>query len=245
MENSPSRGLNGTTLKIIAVITMFIDHIGEVLIEGGILNGSMSLSLSDIASFSSKPVWWKLDLVMRFVGRIAFPIFAFLLVEGFLHTRDVKKYGTRLLIFGLLSEIPFDLAVFHTPFYYGYQNVFFTLFFALLALSGMRKWEEKGILWNQIATVVLCCCGASFLKSDYGAFGVVFVVLLYMTRENPRMQTIAGSLAVIWELPAVLAFIPIRLYNGTKGKGNFKYVFYAFYPLHLILLYGVWRMLFT
>ena len=244
MEQSTPRGLSSTALKLIAITTMFIDHIGAVLIEGGILNGGMTLSLSDLESFSSGSVWWKTDLILRLIGRIAFPIFAFLLVEGFLHTRDIKKYGTRLLLFGFLSELPFDLAVYHTPFYFGYQNVFFTLFFALLALAGIRKWEVDKSLWKQIAAVVLCCLGASLLSSDYGAFGVVFVVLLYVTRRNPRMQTITGSLAVIWELTACLAFIPIRMYNGTKGKGNFKYLFYAFYPLHLLFLYGVWRFFF-
>ena len=211
MEQSTPRGLSSTALKLIAITTMFIDHIGAVLIEGGILNGGMTLSLSDLESFSSGSVWWKTDLILRLIGRI---------------------------------EIPFDLAVYHTPFYFGYQNVFFTLFFALLALAGIRKWEVDKSLWKQIAAVVLCCLGASLLSSDYGAFGVVFVVLLYVTRRNPRMQTITGSLAVIWELTACLAFIPIRMYNGTKGKGNFKYLFYAFYPLHLLFLYGVWRFFF-
>lgn len=116
MEQSTPRGLSSTALKLIAITTMFIDHIGAVLIEGGILNGGMTLSLSDLESFSSGSVWWKTDLILRLIGRIAFPIFAFLLVEGFLHTRDIKKYGTRLLLFGFLSEIPFDLAVYHTPF---------------------------------------------------------------------------------------------------------------------------------
>lgn len=244
MEKAASKGISSTALKIIAVTTMFIDHIGAVLIEGGILGEGMTLSLSDIASFSSRSVWWQTDLILRLVGRIAFPIFAFLLVEGFLHTRNVKKYGIRLLIFGFLSEIPFDLAVFHIPFYFGYQNVFFTLFFALLALWGLRRWEDKKSLWKQIAAVGLCCLGAAALKSDYGAFGVIFVVLLYMTRENPRIQTISGSLAISWELTAFLAFIPIRLYNGTKGKGSLKYIFYAFYPLHLLFLYGIWRYLY-
>lgn len=244
MEKAASKGLSGTALKIIAVTTMFIDHIGAILIEGGILNGGMAISLSSIASFPTRTVWWQIDLILRLVGRIAFPIFAFLLVEGFFHTSSVKKYGIRLLIFGFLSEIPFDLAVFHIPFYFGYQNVFFTLFFALLALCGIHRWENEESLWKPIAAVGLCCLGAALFKSDYGAFGVIFVVLLYMTKEDPRTQTICGSLVISWELTAFLAFIPIRLYNGTKGKGSLKYLFYAFYPLHLLFLYGVWRTLF-
>lgn len=244
MERSASGGFSGTALKIIAAASMLIDHIGAVLIEGGNLTRGVNVALSGLISFPSQPIWWKADFILRLIGRIAFPIFAFLLVEGFLHTRDVRRYGARLLIFGFLSEIPFDLAVFHTPFYLDYQNVFFTLFFALLALCGIRRWEDKGVLWKQVAAASLCCCFASLLKTDYGAFGVGFVVLLYITREDPRMQAAAGSLAIIWELTAVLAFIPIGMYNKTRGKGKFKYSFYAFYPLHLLFLYGMWRLLF-
>lgn len=241
MKEKHFQGINGNVLKLIAVVTMFIDHIGAVVIERGILQDSPTLSLTHIAALWSISFWWRLDLILRLIGRASFPIFAFLLVEGFLHTRNVKKYGIRLLIFGLLSEIPFDLAVFQTPFYPGYQNVFFTLFLGLLALAGLQKWEYDKSLWKPMAVVALCCVTASLIKSDYEAFGVAFVVILYMTREKPWLQTIAGGLAVIWELTAFLAFIPIRLYNGTRGKKDLKYLFYVFYPLHFLLLYVIRR----
>ena len=101
--------LSGTTLKWIAVISLLIDHTAEVLINH-------NAALTD-------PIWAQIYVLMRGIGRIAFPIYAFLLVEGFLYTRDVKKYLARMLTFAVVSEIPFDLAVFHTPFYWGYQNV--------------------------------------------------------------------------------------------------------------------------
>lgn len=241
MKEKHFQGINGNALKLIAIVTMFIDHIGAVVIERGVLRDSPTLSLTHIAALWSISFWWRLDLILRLIGRVSFPIFAFLLVEGFLHTKNVKKYGIRLLVFGLLSEIPFDLAVFQTPFYPGYQNVFFTLFLGLLALAGLQKWEYDESLWKSTAVVALCCVTASLIKSDYGAFGVVFVVILYMTREKPWLQTIAGGLAVIWELTAFLAFIPIRLYDGTRGKKGLKYLFYAFYPLHFLLLYVIRR----
>ncbi len=245
MKEEQVHGLSGNALKIIAAVTMFIDHIGAVVIEGGLLQNVMGLSLSDLAMLPTQFFWWKVNLVLRLIGRVAFPVFAFLLVEGFLHTRNVKKYGIRLLLFGVLSEIPFDLSIFHTPFYWGYQNIFFTLFFALLALAAVRKYENDKTLWKAIAAAALCCGCAAMLHSDYGAFGVAFVVLLYMTRRNPVMQTTVGILATAWELTAFLAFIPIRRYNGTKGKANLKYWFYVFYPLHLLALYGVWSILYS
>lgn len=224
--------MSGTALKWIAVVSMFLDHAAEVL-------------LADFAV--SSLLWRQIYEVMRGVGRLAFPIYAFLLVEGFLHTRDIKKYQMRLLVFAVLSEIPFDLAVFHTLFYWNYQNVFFTLFLGLLALSGIRAGEQdaagKG-LWKQALAVLLCGGAAQLLKSDYGGFGVFFIVLLYVTRYDKKTQTMLGSISLVWELPAVLAFLPIRMYNGTRGTCRNKYFFYTFYPLHLLILWIIRQICF-
>ena len=100
-------GLSGSTLKLIAIVTMFIDHLGVVAFETQISNYMV-------------PYY-----IMRLIGRLAFPIFCFLLVEGFFHTRDVKKYALRLLVFAFISEIPFDLAFNRQLFYWRHQNVFF------------------------------------------------------------------------------------------------------------------------
>mgnify|MGYP005905037403 CR=1 FL=1 len=174
--------MSGTTLKWIAVISMLIDHTAEVLINH-------NAALTD-------PIWAQIYVLMRGIGRIAFPIYAFLLVEGFLYTRDVKKYLARMLTFAVVSEIPFDLAVFHTPFYWGYQNVFFTLFLGLLALAGENVLHQSsGMfagagLWKQAFVLILCVGTAQLINCDYGAFGVFFIILLYMTRYDKKTQTI-------------------------------------------------------
>lgn len=228
--------LSGTTLKWIAVISMLIDHTAEVLINH-------NAALTD-------PIWAQIYVLMRGIGRIAFPIYAFLLVEGFLHTRDVKKYLVRMLTFAVVSEIPFDLAVFHTPFYWGYQNVFFTLFLGLLALAGENVvHQSSGMfagagLWKQAFVLILCVGTAQLINCDYGAFGVFFIILLYMTRYDKKTQTVLGAISLIWELPGILAFIPIRLYNGTRGRCGNRYFFYAFYPAHLLALWVVGRFIF-
>ena len=216
--------MSGTALKWIAVISMLIDHTAEVL-----MNHNAALT---------EPIWAQIYVLMRGIGRIAFPIYAFLLVEGFLHTRDVKKYLTRMFLFAVVSEIPFDLAVFHTPFYWGYQNVFFTLFLGLLALAGIR-WGTG--LWKQALALIMCVGAAQLINCDYGAFGVFFIVLLYMTRYDKKTQTVLGALSLVWELPGILAFLPIRLYNGTRGRCGNKYFFYAFYPAHLLILWVIGR----
>ena len=219
--------MSGNALKMLAVISMVIDHAAVALIENHIL-------LSGQSQYAV--LWQKADKVMRFIGRMAFPIFCYLIVEGFLHTRDVKKYGTRLLIFSLISEIPFDLAAFNTWFYPWYQNVYITLLLGLVAIGGIQKYGQEGSWWKQAAVFAGCCLSALLLKCDYGVFGVFFIVLLYLLYDNPWQQTIFGSLCLLWEPGAILAFVPIRMYNGTRGNKRWKWFFYVFYPAHLLVL---------
>ena len=168
-------GLSGTALKYIACITMLIDHIGASCIEAGILLPALA---AGAASCGGIPVSTLLaaDRVLRYIGRLAFPIFCFLAVEGFLHTHDVKKYVRRLLLFGLLSEVPFDLAFFRTPFAPQHQNVYWTLFFGLCALGCLRHCGERSApgIFSALALAVL----AELLRTDYGAIGVLLIVVL-------------------------------------------------------------------
>lgn len=213
--------LNSFSLKIIAIITMLIDHIGAVLFPG--------------------------EMVFRYIGRIAFPIFIFLLVEGFYHTRDVRKYEIRMLIFALISEIPFDLAFSGTAFERYYQNVFFTLVIGLVMMDLMKRWE--GISWKQVCVLIACLVLAELLCTDYGAAGILLIFTFYRFREKPVVKIIITAVialvcfAGVIECFCLFAFIPILLYNGKKGP-SLKYVFYAFYPVHLTILslisfYGV------
>ena len=135
-------GLSGTALKYIACITMLIDHIGASCIEAGILLPALA---AGAASCGGIPVSTLLaaDRVLRYIGRLAFPIFCFLAVEGFLHTHDVKKYVRRLLLFGLVSEVPFDLAFFRTPFAPQHQNVYWTLALGVLLWQGSSALKRK------------------------------------------------------------------------------------------------------
>lgn len=235
------KGLSGNALKMIAIITMMIDHIGAAVIENGILRLPELTSFDVIMQSERLMFWWQTDMILRMIGRIAFPIFCFLMVEGFVHTRDVKKYGLRLLAFCFISEIPFDLAFWNSWFEPQHQNVYFTLFLGLIAMIGVKRYRES--IWKQMLIVLVCAGSATFLKTDYGSFGVFLIVLLYWLRGNKKMQTILGAISVAWELTAPLAFIPLWMYNGERGKWNVKYLFYVFYPAHILLLWGI-RMLF-
>jgi hypothetical protein len=217
------RGISGSTLKLIAIITMLIDHIGAGILE-------------QRPDFFQNHVLYDVDHVLRFIGRIAFPIFCFLLVEGFCHTRNIKKYAMRLLAFAIISEIPFDLAFSRKIFETSHQNVFFTLFLGLVTLAIMKQFEENKIV--KILTIVAGIFAAEILSTDYAGFGVAFIILLYIFRDNMKFRNIFCSIAIMWEYTAPLAFIPISFYNGERGF-NMKYFFYLFYPVHLLLLYAI------
>lgn len=243
----PRRGLSGSTLKIIAIITMMIDHLAatvlmRMLVQAGIWDVMQGADLNQmIAWMNENMVLYMSYSVMRMIGRLGFPIFCFLLIEGFQKTRNVKKYALRLGAFALLSEIPFDLAFHSKVLEFSYQNVFFTLFIGLLT---MIAFEQIGKLDMHKAVKVILdllalaagMAAAQLLKTDYAAIGIVCIMVMYLFRKRKVAQIIAGCVVFLWELTAPLAFLPIGFYNGKRGL-NLKYVFYAFYPAHLLILY--------
>ena len=171
--------------------------------------------------------------LMRLVGRLAFPLFCFLLVEGFLHTSNVKKYALRLALFALVSEVPFDLAVFGTLFDPKHQNVFFTLLIGLLVMIAADRFREK--VWVQVVIYAAGMAAGLLLQTDYGYKGVLLIIILYIFRYERKTQALAGALTISWELTAPLAFLPILAYNGKRGL-SMRYFFYWFYPVHLLIL---------
>lgn len=203
-------GLSGSTLKILAVISMLIDHTAAILLQ------------------PSQPYY----TLCRSLGRLAFPIFCFLLVEGYIHTRDVKKYGLRLFWFAMLSEIPFDLAFSGSILNLYYQNVFFTLLLGLVVLYFLDSCQKPPV---RVLILLLGMAAAALLRTDYSWKGIAAIVVLYELRRDRLWQALTGAITFSWEPPAMLAFLPIYFYNGKRGI-SIKYLFYIFYPAHLLLL---------
>ncbi len=245
----PRRGLSGSTLKLFAIVSMLVDHVGAVILGRMLLTQTYLQTRANTVWVEDYGRLYDTYQVMRGIGRLAFPIFCFLLVEGFTRTSDVKKYAVRLGIFSLLSEIPFDLAFKARFLEFSYQNVFFTLLLGLLAMMAVdwvlyHVWSENPRLQSFLsfvlaAAVTVCACAAAeLLRADYGAKGVFCIVILYLTRRRKSVQMLAGALSFLWEVPAPAAFVPLCFYNGKRGF-RLKYVFYIFYPAHLLLLYLV------
>lgn len=215
-------GLNGFALKWIAMASMLVDHTGAVLFPQYIQ--------------------------MRMVGRLAFPIYCFLLVEGAIHTKNIRKYEIRLLAFALLSELPFDLAFYTRP-DARHQNVFFTLFLGLLAVEQYQKQREKLSSLLTFIVVIACMAAAELLHTDYGAAGIIFILLFYAFYGHKVLKQAAfvGANLLLYGVSvqayAGFAALPMLFYNGERGP-SMKYFFYLFYPLHLLGIYFICKIMY-
>ncbi len=234
-------------LKIIALITMFIDHIGAIFFPE--------------------------LLFLRYIGRISFPLYAFLIAEGVAHTSSKQNYAIRLLGFALLSEIPYDLAFYGKVYYPAAQNVIFELFMGMITLWSLDSaLKKKKYLY--LLLIPLFALLSEILGFSYGVYGIVLMIIFYLLRKIPILSGIsativtfifngittyslfgpgtllsAGILSLVsvgycsiltinhTQLWAMLATLFIVFYNGKEDKNSLKWLFYASYPLHLILLW--------
>jgi len=226
--------MSAFALKIIAITAMLIDHFA-FMFDGRLV--------------------FELVPVLRMVGRMAFPIFAYFVGVGFRSTSDVHKYLTRLGIFALISEIPFDIALnAHTyPQYeivwleFGRQNIFFTLFLGLLAALIYKKAFTN---WHYAIVLPLPFVAAMFLQADFGLIGVMLVfACAVIDRREYRLAVLligglalhmplGGNLMLMMNTGYIAALILLAFYNGKQGP-KMKWLFYAFYPLHLLFLFGL------
>lgn len=255
MWDIPSGTFSADMLKLTAMITMFIDHIGagilEYLIKQVPLSNQTGQTLITI------------DQVLRLIGRISFPLYCFLLVQGFLYTKSRLKYAGSLLIFALLSEYPFDFLL-SDHFDFSSQNVLFTLFIGLLTLWAVEKAGSKIIF--QILFSAIGIFTAAILHTDYSWKGILLILSLYFLRENRFWQctisfilffsafvfqsaSLCGS---VWQAflsqasskyTLIFSFWMMYRYNGKRYLKRGKYLFYLFYPAHLLLLGAILRLI--
>ncbi len=234
-----SRGINWFTLKIIAYVFMLLDLVGIYIFETHIFDIN-SLSADGAANGYTSPQL--VDLFLRLAGGIAFPIFCFLIVEGFLKTSNIKKYVLRLAVCAVVTEFIWDFVNVNTFVNFDSQNPLFTLLIGLVVLVIIDKF--KG---NSIAQLLGACIGivlCSFIESQFGTFGygVLLIILMYFTREKKLFFGLFGALLTIVAsmfngyIFALLAFVIIPFYNGKQGP-KVIYPFYFIYPVALLVLH--------
>ncbi len=251
IAENQNKGFDVTTqiIKCVAVVTMVIDHIGAVILEWVLATHYLEEEQFDLIL--------NIDTVLRGIGRAAFPLFIFLMIEGFFHTKSRVNYFIRLACFCVIAEVPFDLAISYiltdstdiTFFAPDAQNVFFTLTIGFGAMCLLQLVYEKKL--PVILEVILdagiiagLAALAYLLKTDYGQFGVLAMVAGYfLRRRNMNPVAIgAGIIAVLvihntieaaalWDL-ALLSF-----YHGNRGRRYNRWFFYFFYPAHFIVLF--------
>lgn len=220
-------GLTGTQLKMIAMVSMLIDHSAISLVS---------------PAFGLGRQFYGLYLAMRAVGRLAFPIYGFLLVEGFLHTKNRRRYLSRLIFFAVISEIPFDLVAFGRMSAIDGQNVFFTLAIALGVMWLLERYGKGKLLCAAITAAG--GMAAFWLRADYGFLGVLYVTLLYLFRWNREFRRLGQTVMAVAIYPDAmcvpfLCSIPLTdRYNGLAGRRLGMWA-YWFYPVHLSVLYAL------
>ena len=217
-------------LKMLAIICMVIDHSAAILYP---VIDAMRFPFSIGGKVIT--LYW----IMRKIGRLAFPIFCFLIAEGFHHTRSKKKYAIRLLIFAFISEVPFDLMRRGSFFDLSGQNVYFTL---LLGLALIYAYESINGQFKTFCVMALIAATATLLRTDYGLAGVILVFVIYLFRTQPAVQALLSYPLLSGGIAAFAAFLPINLYNDQRGfikSPGLKFLFYLFYPAHILLLLGI------
>ena len=216
--------MNRNLLKIIAVVSMLVDHIGAYLFP-------------DI-------------LIFRIIGRIAFPIFAYFIAEGWKRTRSKKKYFFMLVIFAVISQIPYFLLRRNLE-----LNILFTFILSIALIYFIEKYKNNSILsmLGLAGIFLISVIGHIFGIIDYGIIGILIPAIIYFVSNKNLSFLFFGILLCLIPLEiylldsitfqnsiqffSLISLFLLYLYNGEKGKINLKYFFYIFYPLHLLVIY--------
>ncbi len=235
-------GLSGGMLKFLAVLMMTAYNFAVVIIQNGKLYGYVDEYYQMAIATEEGAKWLALYNFLIIFRHFSFPIFAFLLVEGFIHTSDFWKYFIRVFGMAIISEVPFDLCMFNETYNWSLQNPVFTLATALLVMYYMKKWQRNVVkMW---LVVIGGCIVAHFANFQYGMFGVAGIALMYYFHKEKVLQMVSGIMAtaagsISAHLLPVLCFLPIWFYNGKRGRFNPKWLYYVYYPLHLIVFYAM------
>lgn len=225
--------LSGAELKLIAIISMLADHVNKALIYPYLESNHGFLAfISD---------------VFDIIGRIAFPLFCFMLVEGYFKTRNRKKYLLNLLLFGVISEVPFDMFTTASFFNMNWNNVMFTLALVLVTVWIIDTLKEKmqkrsKALWYLVSILIVLgmCIVSMSLSLDYEHHAILIGYFFYLFHDMPVFAIPFGYASMFKEPWALLGFGLTLTYNGERGKQH-KMLYYWFYPVHLLIL-GLLRL---
>lgn len=227
--------LTRAQLKTIAILSMLIDHVNKALIYPNLVSNYGFLT--------------RVSNLFDIIGRISFPLFCFLLVEGYYKTRNRKKYLLHLLIFGVISEVPFDMFATASFFNMNWNNVMFSLAFVLITIWSIDTLKEKmkhssKVLWYlvSIMIVLIMCIATMYFALDYEHHAILIGYFFYLFHEVPIFAIVFGYASMFTQPWSLLGFGLTLSYNGERGRQN-KLLCYWFYPVHLLII-GILRIRF-
>ncbi|MGN0203462.1 MAG: TraX family protein [Coprococcus sp.] len=241
--------ITGTKLKIYGCIAMLFYSVGMSVIRNGLLhvNQYSDAGLSELLKNNSdKMIIAGWASVFQLIGGLAVPVFAFLLVEGFVHTSNFKKYLLTILAFAVISEIPYDLAMSQSVFVLSAQNPLFTLTVCLIMLYGLRMFnDQKGVLHRliQVMIVLAALLWCSICHLNFGLCTVLLAAIYYLLYDRRGLRLLIGCFVSFMYVTGPLSTYALWSYSGDRGWNKNKYVFYILYPVHLIVLAAVTFML--
>lgn len=232
------------TLKIAGAILMTLYFFGAAVIQNGILHVQRYTpeELSQLlAGDANAMLWAGIASVAEIIGMIAISIFAYLTAKGAEHTSSMGRYILSVLVFALISEVPYDLAVYGQVWNWESQNTLWAVFIALVALWMIRRVEGRGAASYALGAVAVLggCLWTVLLNCKFGWGFVLITAVLFLFRKNRTMSLIAGLGASLVYLTAAMGFILISICTGEYRKGESglsKYAYYAYYPIMLLLL---------
>lgn len=236
-------------LKNFACAMMLFHTIGIAVVENGMIHlnqytqESLSLALKEDSHLMMLA---GVGSVLQLLGGLAVPIFAFLLVEGFLNTGSFGKYLVRMAVFAVISEIPYDLAVYGKPLDLSGQNALVSMTVSLLMLYFLRMLKERKGIAGVLLRVFIVLCGVAWVSVLRGAYGLCLVLLaavFYLFHMKNGWKLFLGVIVSLLYVTGPLAFYGIWCYDGVRKNRIPKYMYYWFYPVHLLVLAGAARML--
>lgn len=240
-------GVTVNTLKIAGALMLTLYFFSVSVIQNGILNVNSytPAELSELLAGDSKAMLWAgIASVGEIVGMVAISIYAYVLVQGVIHTSDKKKYILSVLAFAVISEVPYDLAVYGRVWDWDSQNTLWAVLIALVTLCMMQYVEGRGVMTYVLSAVAALggCLWALLINCKYGWGFVLIASVLFLLREHRVISLLAGLGVSLVYVSAAMGFILISLCSGERKSGESKlgkYAYYVYYPL-ITALMALW-----
>lgn len=236
-NEKPRIELTATNLKLFGCAMMLCYYFSMTFLQRGMLGVDQfnySQLLEQLSGSTLYMILASLAVFLQLLGGLAIPVFAYLLVEGFLRTKSYKRYLLRMLLFMLISEVPFDFAMSGKLWNWESQNFLVTLFISLIMLYGLRMYGKSR--WGKLLILLAAVLWTGMLRTQFGLCTVLLVAVYYVFREKDGLKTILGCLISLLYVTGPISAFYLKRYQGVQGKQINKFVFYCIYPVLLLIL---------